>query len=170
MVIVHSFGLFYLWLSWRKFWFWLVATLLLLDTIFFLYEYQTQYLYDSSESFQSGYAQVAEYVTKQQSLYSQVWVIPFDGRWFLWLLSAQKQPPTLQPNLVRDGYGIKRISNIYLQKPSCADLHLEDQLVVGQQVEIKTLISDCFMTDVTYFNVTSQNDLSVVAITTKKVF
>ncbi|MFH1967336.1 MAG: hypothetical protein ABIJ03_02400, partial [Patescibacteria group bacterium] len=167
MVLMHAFGLFFLWQSRYHIWFWLVAGLLILNTCVFMYEYQTQYSLDSSADFQLGYDQTAKYVASQQNDFTKIWVIPFDGRWFVWLLSAQNQPPTLQPELFRDKYQISRVANVYLQTPTCDDVHFDQDLVVGRQHEIDTLMHDCQIANPIYVNVTSQIDLSVVSITDK---
>jgi 4-amino-4-deoxy-L-arabinose transferase-like glycosyltransferase len=169
LVLIHGFGLFMLWQVSRKWVFNTVILLLILVTTIFVWEYQTQYKLDSARSFQAGYKEVASYVKSNQPKFSQIWVAPFDGRWFLWLLSAQDTPPTQLLELVRDDYAVSRVKNVQLQTPDCNELHLDNQLVVGEQAVVDKIIDICNLTNLQYKIVTATTQTPVVSITKRIV-
>jgi 4-amino-4-deoxy-L-arabinose transferase-like glycosyltransferase len=169
LVLIHGFGLFMLWQVSKKWVFNTAVAVLILATMIFVWEYQIQYKLDSAISFQAGYKEVASYVKSNQPNFSQIWVAPFDGRWFLWLLSAQDKPPTQLLELVRDDYAVSRVKNVQLQTPDCDELHLDNQLVVGEQAVIDKIVDICDLSNLQYKIVTATTQTPVVSITKRIV-
>lgn len=71
----------------------ILLVLILGLSLSFSYHYFTQYKIDSSSAFQGGYRQLAELIEEKGNQASQIKILTFDDRFYLWLLAFTNLTP-----------------------------------------------------------------------------
>ncbi len=101
--------------TWRA----VLVGLIVINSMLFTYYYFTQYPHDSGEHWQAGYKEIAQKIIqiKHDRELEAVYVLPFDNRFYLWLMAYGPYEAKDFHSWKSEQYEFKQFDNIYLANP-----------------------------------------------------
>lgn len=120
------------------------SLLTILNIAYFLNHYTYHYPVQSAPDWQDGYKELALTIDQYSVSVDTVWVEPFEGRFYLWLLAFGDYSANEIQNLPKNNYQISKINNIEIAPYDWGRLktNSDKTLVVGETNNIKNKLGE----------------------------
>lgn len=118
-----------------------LLNLLLLNSAAFLAHYFTVYPVLSADDWQAGYKPLAQEIAIEQNKNPdlEIYVLPFDDRFYLWLMGYGKYTPQDFHSWHSEGFHFDRsIPHLHQQEPDLKDIQGKPVLIAGEVEQLKT--------------------------------